>query len=169
MEIKKKDIGERIKKALNEAGVQQNNLAHMIGLAQSTLSEIINGNRVTSLENLTKIAKALDLSLDYLIIGKERPLKSPQPTKEDALLLAVTSDPETLEKVKDKLRHQIREETPAYNGLSNDEQRLLKAYRLLDARRQERLIDTAEDMSVALSRGFDSNQGEGDCAASNKK
>lgn len=172
MKINKKEIGARIKAARADAGLQQNDLAKKAGLAQSTLSEIISGSRVTSVENLTKIASALDLSLDYLITGQERPQKVPQQTKEDALRLVLTSDPQLVEKIKDDLRHQIQEETPAYQFRhTSNETRLLKAFALLDARRQERLIDTAEDMSVALLRGSGQEEaGRGtNCAGSNDK
>jgi len=46
------------------------------------------------------------------------------------------------------------------------ERRLLKAFRLLDQGRQSRIVDMAEDMSVALSRGSEVEQGVGDCAES---
>jgi hypothetical protein len=36
--------------------------------------------------------------------------------------------------------------------------------RKLDGKRKERLIDNAEDMSVALSRGLGTDQGAEDCA-----
>lgn len=170
MEDIKRNIGQRIKARLDTTRAKQSELAKYAGIAPSSLSQIIAGDKGTSVDRLAKIADFLNVTLDYLITGKERLPIAPQPTKEDALLLAVTSDPVTLEKIKDKLRHQIREETPAYTtALTSNETRLLKAFALLDARRQERLIDTAEDMSVALLRGSgqeEERRGE-NCARSN--
>lgn len=172
MKNKSNETGERIRGALIDQGLQQKHLAKVAGIAPSTLSEIISGDRSASTDKLARISTALDLSLDYLITGKERPQKAPQPTKEDALRLVLTSDPQLVEKIKDDLRHQIQEETPVYQFRhSKNEERLLKAFALLDARRQERLIDTAEDMSVALLRGSD-QEGAGrgtNCAGSNDK
>jgi transcriptional regulator with XRE-family HTH domain len=172
MTINQADIGKRIKAALNAAKVTQKELAKALGVSESAVSAYTHGDSQPSAAGWVIISRMCDRSIDYLITGKERPPIATQPTKEDALLLAVTSDPATLEKIKDKLRHQIREETPAYTtALTNNETRLLKAFSLLDGRRQERLIDTAEDMSVALLRGSgqeEDRRGE-NCAGSNDK
>jgi len=129
------------------------------------LSLYENGESWPKPDTLNNIAAYGNVSTLWLL-GAEPYREQPAPTKEEALRLVLTSDPSFVESIKAEMRHQIREETPPYNGLTNDEQRLLKEFRLLDQRRKERLIDTAIDMSTALLRGSDQEeQGGGkDCA-----
>ena len=170
MEIKD-NIGKRIRDIRLSKGLTQAELGGLLGLSDKSVSSYEKGNSDLSTFVAAKIAEIGGRSIDWLITGKEKPSNTPQPTKEDALRLVLTSDPALVEKIKDDLRHQIREETPNYQSrLSSNETRLLKAFALLDDRRQERLIDTAEDMSVALLRGSD-QEGTGrgrNCAGSNE-
>ena len=151
--------------------MNQAELGKAVGVGKAMVSKYEAGAAKVTPESLLIMSNLFTVTLDYLIIGKDFPQTPPQPpTKEDALRLVLTSDPQLVEKIKDDLRHQIQEETPTYQSrLTSNETRLLKAFSFLDARRQERLIDTAEDMSVALLRGSD-QEGTGrgrNCAESN--
>lgn len=169
MKIDLKKMGERIRQIRGKLSLLEfEAIAHV---SRSMLSLYENGEAWPKPDTLNNIAAHGRVGVEW-ILGYDATPPIETPTKEDALLLAVTSDPATLEKIKATLRHQIREETPAYTtALTSNETRLLKAFALLDTRRQERLIDTAEDMSVALLRGSgqeEDRRGE-NCAGSNDK
>ena len=64
-------VGERIKKRRNELGWTQDQLAQKAGISKSFLSDLENGKRSVSADNLLDIARVLSLSLDYLMKGEE--------------------------------------------------------------------------------------------------
>lgn len=64
-------IHERIKQLRKDRRIKQADLAKQIGVPQSTLSKYENGNLRIDTDTLTKIAKALDVSVDELL-GRER-------------------------------------------------------------------------------------------------
>ena len=60
-------VGERIKKRRLELGWTQEQVCTKVGLSKSFFSELENDKRSVSAENLLDIARALSLSLDYLM------------------------------------------------------------------------------------------------------
>ena len=64
-------IGERIKDRRAELGWTQEHLAQKAGISKSFLSELENGKRSVSADNLLDLARALGVSLDYLMTGKK--------------------------------------------------------------------------------------------------
>jgi transcriptional regulator with XRE-family HTH domain len=64
-------LGERIKQRRTELGWTQDVLAQKAGLSKGFLSDVENGKRNVSAENLLDIARVLSLSLDYLMTGEE--------------------------------------------------------------------------------------------------
>ena len=60
-------IGERIKKSRNEKSLSLRELATMVDLSASFLSQIEQGKASPSIENLKKIANSLDVRVSYLI------------------------------------------------------------------------------------------------------
>jgi len=64
-------VGERIKKRRNELDWTQDVLAQKAGVSKSFLSDLENGKRNVGADTLLEIARALSLSLDYLMEGKE--------------------------------------------------------------------------------------------------
>lgn len=64
-----KEIGKRIKSKRKELKITQEQLAEIIDVSPSYISEIERGMSISSLFTITKIANTLDLSLDYLIFG----------------------------------------------------------------------------------------------------
>src|SRR5205823_1649913 len=64
-------VGERIKKRRTELGWTQDQLAQKAGISKSFLSDLENGKRSVSADNLLDIARVLSLSLDYLMKGED--------------------------------------------------------------------------------------------------
>ncbi|MGL5174922.1 MAG: helix-turn-helix domain-containing protein [Cetobacterium sp.] len=64
-------IGERIKKSRNEKSLSLRELATMVDLSASFLSQIEQGKASPSIENLKKIANSLDVRVSYLIEDEE--------------------------------------------------------------------------------------------------
>lgn len=63
----KKTIGKRINTALAKRGMLQKALAHILGVTDNTISYFCNGTRGPQLEQLPKIANALETTTDYLL------------------------------------------------------------------------------------------------------
>lgn len=64
-------VGERIKSRREELGWKQDDLASKAGISKSFLSDLENGKRNVGADKLLDIARALNLSLDYLMTGKD--------------------------------------------------------------------------------------------------
>lgn len=64
-------VGERIKDRRTELGWTQDVLAQKAGISKSFLSDLENGKRNVGADTLFDIARALSLSLDYLMTGKD--------------------------------------------------------------------------------------------------
>lgn len=62
-------VGERIKKRRLELGWTQDQLCQKAGISKGFLSDLENDKRNVSATNLLDIARALSLSLDYLMTG----------------------------------------------------------------------------------------------------
>jgi transcriptional regulator with XRE-family HTH domain len=69
-------VGERIRKRRLELGWTQDQLCQKAGISKGFLSDLENDKRNVSATNLLDIARALSLSLDYLMTGdaSERPI-----------------------------------------------------------------------------------------------
>lgn len=61
------DIGKRIAEVREQAGLTQSALAREMGISQSAVSQIEAGERNPSYDMLRQIAKALDVSVPYLV------------------------------------------------------------------------------------------------------
>ena len=62
-------VGERIRGRRAELGWTQDQLAQKAGISKSFLSDLENGKRSVGANNLLDIARALSVSLDYLMTG----------------------------------------------------------------------------------------------------
>ncbi len=56
-------IGERIKELRSHQGISQETLAHLADLDRTYVNSVENGKRNISIENIEKIAKALEISI----------------------------------------------------------------------------------------------------------
>jgi len=78
-------IGDRIKQRRAELGWTQDLLAQKAGISKSFLSDLENGKRSVSADNLLDIARVLSRSLDYLMTGSE---SEPVPDKAEVQIPA---------------------------------------------------------------------------------
>ena len=58
---------DQLKKYMIEKGISQQDLAKKIGITPAALSKILSGRNLTKVATVQKIAKALDVSVGYLI------------------------------------------------------------------------------------------------------
>jgi transcriptional regulator with XRE-family HTH domain len=75
-------VGERIKNRRLELGWTQDQLSQKAGISKSFLSDLENGKRSVGADNLLDIARALGVSLDFLMTGaasKEQQAEVPIP------------------------------------------------------------------------------------------
>ena len=64
-------IKTKIKELLKKNNINQTELARLTGITDCTMSRYISGQRVPTIKNLVRIAKALNASTDYLLGLKE--------------------------------------------------------------------------------------------------
>lgn len=74
-------VGERIRSRREDLGWKQDDLATKAGISKSFLSDLENGKRNVGADKLLDIARALNLSLDYLMKGEDVDT-SKQPSRE---------------------------------------------------------------------------------------
>ena len=67
MTEKDKNIGQRIKKLREEIGMSQQDLAERLGVLRPTISQLENGERKVIVEELIKLSKILNTSVQYLM------------------------------------------------------------------------------------------------------
>jgi len=63
-------VGERIRERRTELGWTQDQLGQKAGISKSFLSDLENGKRSVGANNLLDIARALGVSLDFLMTGE---------------------------------------------------------------------------------------------------
>ena len=81
--MKYKEIGYRITLAREEAGLNQKELAEILGISQASLSNYENGKRRVYLPQLETIAKVLSKPLDYFSQPIDLEVKSPRVAEYD--------------------------------------------------------------------------------------
>lgn len=64
-------VGDRVKQRRVELGWTQDTLAEKAGISKSFLSDLENGRRSIGAETLLDLGRAMAVSLDFLMIGKE--------------------------------------------------------------------------------------------------
>ena len=67
----KKQIGINIRKAIDVSPYNQSQISDLTGIANSTLSNIINGISMPESDKLLKLSKVLKKTVDYFLTGKE--------------------------------------------------------------------------------------------------
>lgn len=68
------NLGHRIRARRQELGWTQEQLATKAGISKGFLSDLENGKRHVSADNLMGIAQVLNVSLDYLMKGDDAPV-----------------------------------------------------------------------------------------------
>lgn len=70
----KQDLGQRIQKLRKDKKITQEQLAEMVGIDPKNISRIEKGNNYPTAENLTSIAKALNVDIYELFVFNDIPL-----------------------------------------------------------------------------------------------
>jgi len=65
-------IGQRIFDRRKEKGLSREQLLEFVNISEVYLGMIERGKRGTSIEHMVQIANALGMSMDYMILGKEK-------------------------------------------------------------------------------------------------
>ena len=73
-----KESGKRIQTMRNSMGLTQGQLAERLNIATSTLGNIERGSKGISMDLAVEISIVLDVSLDYLVLGRKRKTLSPK-------------------------------------------------------------------------------------------
>ncbi len=71
-------VGLRVKQRRRELGLSQDALAQRAGISKSFLSDLETGKRSLGAETLLDLGRAMGLSLDYLMTGKESSNQRPE-------------------------------------------------------------------------------------------
>ena len=71
----KQDLGKKIQKLRKEKKITQEHLAELVGIDPKNISKIENGNNYPTAENLTSIAKALQVDIYELFVFNEVPIE----------------------------------------------------------------------------------------------
>lgn len=59
-----KQIGENVQKVINEQGLTDREVAEQLNISEKAVADIINGTKATNMNEITKIAEALGVSVD---------------------------------------------------------------------------------------------------------
>jgi transcriptional regulator with XRE-family HTH domain len=87
--------GMRIKRRRKELGIKQNELAHAVGISQSSLSELETGeSKLPSAEILLKLSSALGISPTWIVTGQEGQMDVLTPDEQEFFSAARTLTPE---------------------------------------------------------------------------
>ncbi len=68
-------IGKRVRILRKLADITQEQLAEKCGLSPSFIGHIEGGTRIPSLETICRLAKELNVSLDYLVLNRTKETK----------------------------------------------------------------------------------------------
>ncbi|MCR5585743.1 MAG: helix-turn-helix domain-containing protein [Lachnospiraceae bacterium] len=70
MGINNRDIGQRIRKVRIDHEMKQKELAELLGVTLNHISHVESGIKPASLDLLADIAVFLNVSLDYIVLGR---------------------------------------------------------------------------------------------------
>lgn len=70
-----KELGVRILRIMRKKGLNQSSLSEASGVSKSIITRLLTGRRMTSFENIERIATVLDVSLDEFRPPAHRPRK----------------------------------------------------------------------------------------------
>lgn len=70
-----KELGVRIWRIMRKKGLNQSSLSEASGVSKNIITRLLTGRRMTSFENIERIATVLDVSLDEFRPPAHRPRK----------------------------------------------------------------------------------------------
>ncbi len=68
-----KKIGKRIQQRRKQQGFTQEQIAEMMNVSVQMVSNLERGNKSVRIENLINLCQILNVSTDYILLGKENP------------------------------------------------------------------------------------------------
>ena len=98
MELKNKEISERIKQIMKKQKINQTELAEKTKIKLRTLVSYISENKLPKTESLYKISQVLGVSIEYLLTGETTELNG----KEKKLLEDYRNSPKNIQEIVDK-------------------------------------------------------------------
>lgn len=98
MELKNKEISERIKQIMKKQKINQTELAEKTKIKLRTLVSYISENKLPKTEALYKISQVLGVSIEYLLTGETTELNA----KEKKLLEDYRNSPKDVQEIVDK-------------------------------------------------------------------
>ena len=111
-------IAENLKFLRKKAGYTQEQFAQELGIKRSLVGAYEEGRAEPRLQNLSKISKVLNVTVDGLIVGDQTTLKSIKFQKEKIKILSITMDKQENENI--ELIHQ-KASAGYLNGFSDPE------------------------------------------------
>jgi len=169
MDTLNQEIGRRISEIRKTLDINQTQFGEMLGIGKTTVSKYEKGGtkRGIPTEDLVKIAKIGNKSLDWLVAGIEPRYGPEEITIEDAIIKALRSKPEVAEKIGHQLIGEKEEEyKKEKTRLSQDEEELIDHYRQADQLIRKAAFGMLRDNAQESRRndGGGSNSAEGNCA-----
>ncbi|GEM_PF-1550584 len=70
-ELNSLEISERIKKRLKELNYKQIDLSNNTGISKNAISNYVSGNRIPDTKSILLISQFLNVTIEWLLIGKE--------------------------------------------------------------------------------------------------
>lgn len=113
-----KRIGKRIKEARERAGINQQKLSKMLGVARPTISQIENGERKISADELIKLSEIFDISIDTFLDFKKPPeviLEKEKKKKKEKPEIRINVPQRNLEKFKEILLYILNQVGSKHN------------------------------------------------------
>lgn len=109
MEYKLKEIGSLIRQARKEKNLSQSDLADLIQISISHMSDIENGKKKIGIDIFMKITEALDVSADWLLRTNTSNVKSIQNHEAlDVLTDCTTQETEVILKLMKEIKSALR-------------------------------------------------------------
>lgn len=170
MDTLKKDMGKRLEEIRGSLHLTQEEMGCKLGKGKGSISKYENGDAAPQLDTLVKYVELGGVSFDWIFTGKSQTIdqeKKPEITY--PLTETENNALHTAENIIERFgldnRFQIAEiqGTPIQvEAMTDNEKRLFTAFRSLDTRRQERLMEDAEDMVLARKESHEKgNMGGG--------
>ena len=100
------ELGQRTAELRKRAGISQQRLAEMMGVSRTTITQIENGKRKVSADELARLSEIYNLSVDNLLFSKEEPeviFAEKQEEKEMESPIRINVPQRNLEKFKEVL------------------------------------------------------------------